>query len=176
MIKKDINTLNVNPFELFKKGNILLTAGDLNSRNSMTIAWGTIGYLFRKNVVIVFVKESRFTKHLMDESDYFSLSFMPDKYEKEVAFMGTHSGKDIDKYKETNLNPVYDVDKKVSYIKEADMVLKLKKISNLKFSQDLIFDKNIINNYYSKEDTNNFHTAYIGEIVSCLVPEEENDR
>ncbi len=171
MIKKDINTLNINPFEFFKKGNILLTAGDLKERNSMTIAWGTIGYLFRKNVVIVFVKESRFTKHLMDSSDYFSLSFMPLGYEKEVALMGTLSGRDTDKYKVTGLNPVYDIDKKISYIKEASLVFKCKKISNLKFDNDLIFDSDIIKNYYSGEDEGNFHTAYIGQIVSVLESE-----
>lgn len=171
MMKKDINTLNINPFEFFKKGNILLTAGDLETRNSMTIAWGTIGYLFRKNVVIVFVKESRFTKHLMDESEYFSLSFMPDQYKRELGLMGTLSGRNTDKYKETHLNPVYDVDKKVSYIKEASLVLKCKKISNFSFDETNIFDKDIINNYYSGEDTNNFHTAYIGQIVTVLESE-----
>lgn len=171
MIKKDINTLNINPFEFFKKGNILLTAGDLNTRNSMTIAWGTLGYLFKKNVVMVFVKESRYTKHLMDESDYFSLSFMPDEYNKEVGLMGTLSGKNVDKYKETLLNPVYDVDKKVSYIKEASLVFKCKKISNLKFDNESILDPLIIKQYYSGDDTNNFHTLYIGQIVSVLEKE-----
>lgn len=174
MIKKSLSEINVNPFELFKKGNILLTAGDLNNRNSMTIGWGTIGYLFRKNVVIIYVKESRYTKHLMDESEYFSISFLSDKYKKELAIMGTKSGKDIDKYKETNLHLVYDIDKKVSYIKESYLVFKLKKISDLKFDYDHIYDQDIVKNYYSGSEENNFHTMYIGEIVSCLVSENEN--
>jgi flavin reductase (DIM6/NTAB) family NADH-FMN oxidoreductase RutF len=174
MIRKELTEINVNPFELFKKGNILLTAGDLNNRNSMTIGWGTIGYLFRKNVVIVYVKESRYTKHLMDESEYFSISFLSDKYKKELAIMGSKSGKDIDKYKETNLHLVYDIDKKVSYIKESYLVFKLKKISNLKFDYDHIYDCDIVKNYYSGSEENNFHTMYIGEIVSCLVSENEN--
>lgn len=172
MIKKDLDTLKINPFDFFGKGHVLVTAGDIDERNSMTIAWGTIGTLFSKKVAIIFIKESRFTNHLIQKSLYFTLSFLSNKYNKELGIMGTLSGKDCDKYKLTGLNPVYDNDKFCSYIKESDMVFKCKKISELKFSEDAIFDKEIIEKYYSGTDSNNFHHVYVGEIVSYLVKED----
>ncbi len=171
MIKKDINELNINPFEIFANGRVLVTAGI--KPNSMTIAWGAMGTLFSKKVCIVFIKESRFTNHLMEESDYFTLSFLSEKYKKELALMGTKSGKEVDKYELTGLTPVFDNDKFCSYIKESEFVLKLKKISELKFDYNSLFDEAAIKKYYSGEDLNNFHHVYFGEIVSTLVNEDK---
>ncbi len=170
MIRANINDLNLNPFEIFSRGHVLLTAG--TKPNSMTIGWGALGTLFRKNICIVFVKESRFTNHLMEESDYFTLSFLSDKYNEALKIMGTMSGKDCDKYALTGLTPVFDNDKFCSYIKESDFVLKLKKISELKFDYKTLFSDEAIERYYSGVDKDNMHHVYFGEIVSTLVNED----
>lgn len=169
MIRTDITKLNINPFEIFKDGRVLLTAGE--KPNSMTIAWGAMGTLFSQNICIVFVKESRFTNHLMEESKYFTLSFLSEKYKKELEIMGTKSGKDVDKYKLTGLTPVFDNDKFCSYIKESDIVIKLEKLSELKFDYETLFNDDVIKKYYSGIDENNFHHVYFGKIVSTLVNE-----
>ncbi len=169
MIRTDITKLNINPFEIFSNGRVLLTAGE--KPNSMTIAWGAMGTLFSQNVCIVFVKESRFTNHLMEESKYFTLSFLSEKYKKELAVMGTKSGKDVDKYKLTGLTPVFDNDKFCSYIKESDIVIKLEKLSELKFDYETLFNNDAIKKYYSGKEENNFHHIYFGKIVSTLVNE-----
>ena len=170
MIRTDINKLNINPFEIFSRGRVLLTAGE--KPNSMTIAWGAMGTLFSQNICIVFVKESRFTNHLMQESKYFTLSFLSEKYKKELGIMGTKSGKDTDKYELTGLTPVFDNDKFCSYIKESDMVIKLEKISELKFDYASLFSDEAVKKYYSGSDLNNFHHVYFGKIVSTLVNED----
>jgi hypothetical protein len=56
MIHGDLDKFNVNPFEIYNKGNVLVTAGDLEHRNSMTNSWGCLGTLFNKKVAIIFVK------------------------------------------------------------------------------------------------------------------------
>jgi flavin reductase (DIM6/NTAB) family NADH-FMN oxidoreductase RutF len=173
MIHGDLDKFNVNPFEIYNKGNVLVTAGDLEHRNSMTISWGCLGTLFNKKVAIVFVKKSRFTKHLLDEADRFTLSFLSDKYKDELIYMGRHSGRDLDKYKETGLTPIYDTDTKVSYIKQSDFVFKVKKIYQSEFIKDNIFDKSIVERFYGDGEEDNLHTMYIAEITSFLVAEDE---
>ncbi len=172
MVHGNLANFNLNTFDLFSSGRVLLTAGDIDNRNSMTISWGMLGRLFNKNVVIVFVKKSRFTKHLMDSVDRFTLSFLSEKYQDEINYMGTHSGKDINKYEKTGLTPIYDTDTKVSYIKQSDFVFKVKKIMQVELDNKDILDPSIIEKFYSKDLSDN-HTAYIAEITSFLVKEDE---
>lgn len=66
--------------------------------NVMTIGWGQIGIIWRKPVMTVLVRKSRYTKNLLDGSKEFTVS-VPlncDK-QKELAHCGTVSGKDEDK-------------------------------------------------------------------------------
>ncbi len=66
MLKKiDPKELNANPFTLLDNDWALLMAGDKDSFNSMTVSWGGVGVLWRKNVTTVYVRQSRYTKEFM---------------------------------------------------------------------------------------------------------------
>ncbi|MBP5305227.1 MAG: flavin reductase family protein, partial [Lachnospiraceae bacterium] len=54
------------------------TAGDKEKANAMTAGWGGMGVIWGKNVVFVFVRESRYTRELMDKYDTFSVNFLGD--------------------------------------------------------------------------------------------------
>lgn len=73
---------NARSFELFDKQWALLTAGDKNSYNAMTISWGGLGTLWNKPVATVYVKPIRYTHEFMEKSDYFTISFYSEKYRK----------------------------------------------------------------------------------------------
>ena len=45
-----------NPFHQFHKRTALLTAGGISNYNSLTIGWGTIGVLWQRPVMYVYVK------------------------------------------------------------------------------------------------------------------------
>lgn len=67
--------------------------------NVMTIGWGQIGIIWRKPVMMVLVRKSRYTKTLLDGSKEFTVS-VPlncDK-QKELAYCGTVSGKNENKF------------------------------------------------------------------------------
>ena len=66
---------NINPFTLFDSDWSLLTAGDMDSFNSMTVSWGSLGTLWGKPVATVYVKPARYTHGFMEDSDYFTLGF-----------------------------------------------------------------------------------------------------
>ena len=171
MIRKELHNFDTKIFEEFHKNWALLTAGDLNTRNSMTISWGFMGTLWNKPCVIVYVRPTRHTYHLMEENDCFTLSFMDEKYKNEMRFMGTNSGRDYDKFKETGLIPVYEGDSKVSYIKDARFVMKCKTIYS-DFIKPELFKEQHLNNQYD-EDLQDYHKFYIAEVTSILVEEDE---
>lgn len=46
----------------------LLAAGDKDNSNAMTIGWGSIGTLWGRTVLTVYVAEKRYTKEFMDKT------------------------------------------------------------------------------------------------------------
>ena len=52
---------------------MLITAGDQQSRNTMTASWGTFGTLWNKPVSIIFVRPQRYTYQFCENNDYYSL-------------------------------------------------------------------------------------------------------
>lgn len=41
----------------------------------MTVSWGGVGVLWGKNVVFIFIRDSRYTKEFLDNGDLFSFVF-----------------------------------------------------------------------------------------------------
>ncbi len=169
MIRKEIKEFNTNIFKEFPKM-ALLTAGDIEERNSMTISWGFMGTIWNKSVIVVFVRPTRHTFHLMEKSERFTLSFMKDGYESELAYMGKFSGANSNKYEATGLVPVYDNDSFVSYIKDAKYVFKCKKIYSDFLKPECFIDKGLLSHY--NEMIKDYHKVYIAEVTSLLVDEE----
>ena len=52
----------------------LLTAKVGDKVNTMTIAWGTLGIEWNKPIFTAFVRQSRYTKGLLDESGEFTVN------------------------------------------------------------------------------------------------------
>ena len=159
----DINSLYENPFKLIGSDWMLITAGTLESFNTMTAAWGGLGFLWGKDVCYCFIRPHRYSYEFMEKAGSFTLSFFEEKYRSVLDFCGSHSGRDTDKVKETGISPTRgELD--TVYFKEARLVFVCKKI----YYQDLIpghfLDQSIHENYPKKD----YHRMYIGEIVSCL--------
>ncbi len=95
----------VNPFTRFHVDAALVTAGDKEKFNSMTIGWGALGTLWSQDVMIIFVRDSRYTFEFLQKEENFTVSFYQDK--SIHAIMGKESGRDVDKVKKCNLHPVF---------------------------------------------------------------------
>lgn len=152
-----------NAFKLISKDWGLLTAGNKEAYNMMTVSWGTMGELWNRKIVIVFVRPQRYTYKFMEKHDTFTLSFFNDKYRDALKLCGSKSGKDINKTAETGLTPVMNDD--YVYFKEARMTFVLKKIYYDDLKSEHFLDKTIENNYPIQD----YHRFYIGEIIGTLV-------
>lgn len=141
----------------------LLTAGNENGFNTMTVSWGGIGELWGKDVAFIFVRPQRYTKEFIDREGMMTLSFFGGEYKKEMGFCGKNSGRDFDKMKETGLTPEFA--EGTVYIKEAKTVLVLKTLAVTEMTPDSFLDKEIDSSCYPNKD---YHIVYIAEIVKTL--------
>lgn len=163
----DIKELKESAAELFDNRWALLTAGNKDAYNMMTVSWGMMGELWNKEVCAVFVRPQRYTFEFTEKGEYFTLSILPEEMKKSVhSICGSKSGRDIDKVKETGITPYVDGDY-VAY-EEAEIIICCKKLYAQKMEESCFVDKSLIEKNYSLRD---WHTMYICEIEKVLVKE-----
>jgi flavin reductase (DIM6/NTAB) family NADH-FMN oxidoreductase RutF len=149
-------------FAQFDKKWALITAGNMESFNMMTISWGGMGTLWGKPVVTVYVKPCRYTYGYMNDNEYFTVSFYPDLYKKELGVLGSKSGRDMDKMNGSGLTAVKAGESMT--FKEAEVTLVCKKL----FRQRLLpenMPRDVVDTMYADND---LHDMYIGEVVDII--------
>lgn len=149
-------------FSLFHEDWFLLTAGKDTSFNPMTISWGALGTLWQQPVATVYVRPTRHTYQLMESGRYFTLCAFGEEYRDMLSFMGSKSGRDMDKVKEAGLTPL-KTELGNQYYQEATLVIECEKI----YSQDLDYsrmtDSTALATYKNGE---NVHRMYVGKVVN----------
>ncbi len=144
--------LKINPFTLIGDEWMLITAGNQDKYNTMTASWGQMGALWSHGggspVVTIYVRPQRYTKEFVDSNKYFTLTFFSKEYKKDLAYLGSHSGRNEDK--------------------EAKLVLICEKVYAQDILEENFINKDIISEHYQKKD---FHTMYIGLIKKVLINE-----
>ncbi len=157
--------LKENPFHLFKDRWALVSAGTKEKCNTMTVSWGGVGVFWNKCVATIYIRPQRYTKTFIDEQECFTISVLGEEYRKALAYCGRVSGKDVsDKWKEAGITPSFDGE--VPYVKEAEIVLKCKKLCEGDIDPDTFLDSaNDDLNYPNKD----YHRYYIAEIEKVLV-------
>ncbi len=158
----DIYTTN--PFKI-KNEPALLTAGNKERTNTMTISWGGTGVMWGKDVGFVFVKENRYTKEFLDNFDTFSISFFAPTKENSLMlqYMGNISGRNEDKLAVAKFHVNFWND--TPYIDEAREISILKKLSVTKISPEDFIAKDIIEPFY---EDGYYHCMYIGEVLQLM--------
>jgi len=158
-----------------KKG-ILLTTKVGNTVNTMTIGWGKIGIEWNKPVFIAYVRETRYTKQLLEENGEFTVNIpYGDADAKILGYCGKMSGRDTDKIRDLGLTLVDSDVVSVPGIRELPLTLECKVIYKQK--QDLLqMPQTVIDRFYPVVDERGFqdyHIAYYGEIVNAYLIDVE---
>ncbi len=92
-----------NVFRVIGKQWMLITTGKLERWNTMTASWGALGVLWNLPVATVYVRPERHTFGFIEELNGFTLNFLPEKHRSVLNLMGSRSGKDFDKMRESGL-------------------------------------------------------------------------
>ena len=159
-----IDMLNMNPFTKIGKEWALISAGDKNKCNTMTVSWGGVGVLWGKNVVYIFIRDSRYTKEFIDNGEFFSMSFFDEKYRDALSYCGKESGRNVDdKFKGAGLTPAFRHN--IPYPDEANLVLLCRKMAAVPITEDTFVDPQIMPKWYSDND---MHVMYGGEIIEAV--------
>ena len=159
----DFKTLTPEVFRVFGTQNALLTAGDRDVCNTMTIGWCQLGRLWSIPVCTVYVRPERYTYAFMESHDYFTVSVLPLSDRQTAQVCGTNSGRDIDKIKECGLTlrrgagdaPFFD---------EAEWVLVCRKLYAQDLDESCVLDERVLHHYGAK---GGWHRAYTGEVVEA---------
>ncbi|MBD5556780.1 MAG: flavin reductase family protein [Roseburia sp.] len=155
--------LEFNPFTKIGKEWALLTAGTKLNANPMTISWGGMGVLWGKNVVFVFVRDSRYTKELLDKMDFFSLTFLDETYRASLNYCGSHSGREGNKWEGASLT--MGVRLGIPYVDDGNLVLLCQKMSATRITEESFLDPEIKGKWYQDGD---MHTMYVAEIIDVM--------
>lgn len=155
--------IELNPFEKFGSDWGALTTEAGGKVNTMTISWGSVGVLWNKNVALVFVRESRYSKELIDNGEHFSITFFEKHYKNSLKYLGAVSGRQEDKIAGARLT--INRHENIPFIDEGNFVICCRKLSSTVIGPDDILDADIVKNFYENGD---YHTIYVGEIVGLL--------
>ncbi len=159
-----------NPFSDWSKY-VLVTAGTVEKCNTLLVTWGAFGVMWRRKTATVYIRQSRYTKTILDSQDYFTLSCLPEEYKPQMSYMGRHSGRDEDKYKNSGLHPV-DLDGAAA-IEEADLVFVCRKIYTHEMTEDHYTDHDVYEDHNSGRMAGNNHSLYMGEIVKVYQKQKD---
>ena len=108
---------------------ILLTTKREGEVNTMTIGWGCMGYDWSRPVFIAYVRESRYTKQLLEENGEFTVNIPLDVADRRtVSLCGRKSGRDMNKIEKLNLTLEEPLEISVPGIRELPLTLECKVI------------------------------------------------
>lgn len=171
MSSEEIRNFNAKPFSHFRGDGLLLATGSPDSSNAMTIGWGGLGTLWGKDVMTVYVKDTRYTHHFMEKSPYFTVMSFADK--EVLHYMGTKSGRDGDKAKALKLHTIY-TENGTPYYAEADTVMECRIMYAHKFTMEDFRDTVPLDVY--SDPQGGIHSEYIGEVVNVFYKRENTQR
>lgn len=155
--------LDVSMEWLYKQG-AFLTSSFEEKDNTMTISWGSIGYMWRRPVFMALVRPQRYTYEFINQGNDFTISIpYEDNMKNALLICGSISGRNADKESEANIKFIPSNKVTSSIIDNCNMYYECKKLySHEVKTEDL--PEEIRNTFYGSGDT---HILYFGEIVDC---------
>ena len=153
---------------LKKPGLLLVSRGKDGKPNVMTIGWALIGILWERPVLMVAVRPSRHTHHLIEYSGDFTVNVPSDGMDDICEFCGEVSGKDRDKLREKGLTVKSSRKIRSPIIEQCVLHYECRTLykSKVNFRQ---LPPRILGNFYPKGD---YHTLYFGEVLAVYGKEQ----
>jgi flavin reductase (DIM6/NTAB) family NADH-FMN oxidoreductase RutF len=149
------------------RGGVFLTVGGLTP-NTMTIGWGSIGFFWNRPVFMVVVRPSRHTYNMLLTAGEFTVSVpMARDLKSELAFAGTASGRDVDKFSGHGLTAIPAQKVAAPIVAECGLhyECKVRLVQSMTSDQ---MDPGVQRLAYPNGD---LHAMFFGEILSCYETE-----
>lgn len=148
-------------FKVLPAPGLLLLADDGNKRNLITIGWLQFGNLWGKWTVNVFIRQSRHSFKILNNSEYFSLNILdPQKYSDQITLCAQKSGQSHDKVKESGLTIIEN--NQIATIAEAKTTFECKILNKVILDENSL-SQELCGKFYSNKD---FHQLITAEILN----------
>jgi flavin reductase (DIM6/NTAB) family NADH-FMN oxidoreductase RutF len=161
---RDVDYMSVAEDSVNKiRAGAFLTVKSEKGFNTMTIGWATFGFVWRKPIMMVAVRLSRHTFGIIEAAGEFTVTVPAGDMRKEIAFCGSESGRNVDKFKACNLET--SVGRKIDspVIKTGGRHYECKIVYKSAMNPAHL-DSNYDSLLYPQKD---YHTLYFGEILAC---------
>lgn len=134
----------------------------------MTISWATIGHLWERPVLTIYIHPHRYTHEFIERNDYFTVTAFSEQHRNKLRYLGTHSGLNDDKIKNAGLVLEYAELGNPTFTDGRLMIGCRKLFAGQPFNAtDFIQDKSIL---YPEDDISAY-TMYVSEIVNVWIKE-----
>jgi len=143
-------------------GALLVSVTKSGHANVMTIGWGTFGWVWEKPILAVFVRPSRYTYHLLEESGDFTLNIPPRTLAETVAYCGSVSGRNFDKFAERKLTARASRRVRAPIIEECVVHYECRVVEK----NDVLLATLVPEIAQSAYRNGDFHRVYYGEILA----------
>ena len=166
--KIEPENFNDNVFALLNSAGVL-TSGNDEDFNSMTIGWGGWGIYFNEPATWCFLRANRYTLEFIRKTKTYTISFFDKDYEKNVMHFGKSSGRNTDKMGTHELNSVFTPLNNVSY-KEANIIIECELMSLTTVNPEDYYFEN--NKKFIEEaflEANDYHKIVFGKITDIWV-------
>ena len=153
--------------KMIKPGLLLVSADSAGKPNAMAIGVAAIATLPGRPVFIVWVRPSRYTYRLIEESGDFSVKVPRDGMEDIVAYCGTVSGRDHDKVTERNLTAAQSRTISAPIIGECLIHYECEVVDKIDTSPD-----NMAEHLRKHYQIGNYHRLFFGQILATYADKE----
>ncbi len=148
-------------------GGIFLTTGDSARPNTMTIGWGGANRFFNLPMFFVPVRKSRYSYGLLEKSREFTVSVPLCDMKAQLAFAGTVSGRDVNKFEGHGLTAAPAREVAPPIVKECGLHLECRVTAVTDLSPEGVGDP-MLDRWYGDRD---MHRLFFGQVLRCYYTE-----
>ena len=152
---------------------VLMTTAHNDTVNTMTIGWGKIGIEWGLPIFAAYVRESRYTKEMLEHNGEFTINVPYGEFDNRIlGVCGTKSGRDTDKFAELGLITEPPEVISVPGIRQLPLTLECKVIYRQEQELDAM-PASALERFYPKdsEGKRDCHTVFFGQIVDAYIIE-----
>lgn len=151
--------------QVLRGNGAFLVAVDRRGRpNAMTIGWIQVGTVWSRPVGLVLVRPSRYTHDCIAHRGAFTVSVPLGTMAEELAFCGSRSGRDCDKFAELGLHTEPGTKVQAPLLADCAVAYECRVVARAELKLEGLLDEEVRAKYYPRGD---FHTLFFGEIVAA---------
>jgi len=146
-----------------RSGGVFLNTTDGQKPNTMVIGWGGVNAFYSTYCFTAPVKWSRYTYKILQKNGAFTVSVPLHDMKEQLAFAGSKSGRDVDKFTGHGLTAAPAQAVNAPIIRECELHIECEPLSVVQQQPEQI-KKDVLDRCYPDGD---LHALFIGKIVKC---------